>query len=142
MKGEDLVLSILRDFYGLREKDGPDSEAEVLGIINWAMPSITDDSKVAWCAIALSYFIDLYCGPFEPIKTARSFLNIGMRVKKPKCGDIVVYWRNSINSWQGHVGIVVRVDKDGSIWTLGGNQDNQVNIKSYSPSRVLGYVRI
>ena len=41
-------------------------------------------------------------------------------------GDIAVFTR----SGGGHVGIVIAVSKDGKyIATLGGNQDNQVNIK-------------
>lgn len=142
MNVNDLVGSIMADFYGLREVDGPSSNTEILKIINWAIPSATDDSKVAWCAISLSYMLDLYCGPFAPIKVARDFLKVGMKVDSPKFGDLVVYWRESVNSWKGHVGIVVRVDDDGKIWTLGGNQDNQFNIKPYSDYRVLGYRRL
>lgn len=142
MNVNDLISDMLTDFYGLRELEGDGSNPYILRIINWAIPAATDDSKVAWCAISLSYMLDLYCGPFSPIKAAREFLKVGMKVDSPKFGDIVVYWRESVNSWKGHVGIVIRVDDNGDIWTLGGNQDNQFNIKPYRPGRVLGYRRL
>jgi hypothetical protein len=56
-------------------------------------------------------------------------------------GDIVVFWRESIKSWKGHVGFYIR-EKDGWIYTLGGNQANQVKISAYPKSRVLSYRRL
>jgi uncharacterized protein (TIGR02594 family) len=140
-KGEQILHSALQEYYGEKEVEGKDSNPRILKIIQWANQKFKDDSTVAWCAIFLSYLLNK-CYKFDPSTLARSFLKFGKEVSDPKFGDIVIYWRGSKNSWKGHVGFVVRIDDHGIIWTFGGNQDNQVNIRPYSPSRVLGYRRM
>ena len=76
--------------------------------------------------------------PYTGKLNARSWLDIGMETNNPQPGDVVVLWRESKNSWKGHVGFYInRVDDE--IFILGGNQDNQVKISGYPSSRLLGY---
>lgn len=137
----DLVQYVLSNYYGIKEVPGEDSHPEILRIIQWAMPSVKDDSSAAWCAIFISKAIDECCSPFPAVKAARSFLNHFTKVDKPQYGDIVIFWRGSRNGWKGHVGLYIREDET-HIWVLGGNQENQVNIRRYTKSRVLGYRRV
>jgi peptidoglycan hydrolase-like protein with peptidoglycan-binding domain len=68
---------------------------------------------------------------------------VGTKVTNPEPGDVVVYWRESINSWKGHVGIFMGFSKDGSlVYTLGGNQGNAVSISAYKADEVLGFRRL
>ena len=50
-----------------------------------------------------------------------------------------MFWRGSPSSANGHVGFVVGEDQHGNLMVLGGNQGDEVNIKPFSPSRVLAY---
>lgn len=51
---------------------------------------------------------------------AAGFRTIGMpNLERPKVGDLVV-WRLG-NGWQGHIGVVVGLNKDGSFATVEGN---------------------
>ena len=59
-------------------------------------------------------------------------------LEKPRPGCIVVFWRESLDSWKGHVGFYVGDDVD-RVLILGGNQNNSVNISSYSKDKILGY---
>ena len=55
----------------------------------------------------------------------------------------MVYWRESISSWKGHVGIFLGFSKDGTrVYTLGGNQGNAVSISAYSTTEVLDFRRL
>jgi len=137
---------ILENYYGVSEVEGSQSNAKILKIIKWAMNWVKDDSKAAWCAIFLSWVINEvnlwnWKTEMEPIKLARRFDQVGIEVDKPIMGDIVIFWRGKKNGWKGHVGIFIRQEGD-LIYTLGGNQNNQINIRGYSANRVIEYRRL
>jgi len=68
----------------------------------------------------------------------RAFMNWGIPLDKPRPGCIVVFWRESKDSWKGHAGFYVQ-DDDENVLVLGGNQRNTVNISSYPKDNILGY---
>ena len=72
---------------------------------------------------------------------AKSWLNVGYRVTKPKLGDIVVFSRGDPKGWQGHVAFFIRKTPNW-IYVLGGNQNNQVKISAYPKHRLLEYRRL
>ena len=123
---------------GLKEIAGEDHEPQILKMWDRIGLEQINDDETAWCAAAQCYCLEEagYRSPRAP--NARSFLQWGKKLKKPKRGAIVVYWRNSRTSWQGHVGMVVKWDNI-YIWTLGGNQNNGYNISKYERRKVLGY---
>lgn len=133
------VLDAAFAYYGEKEVEGPDSNPDIIKMFeNWGAGWQKDDSKLAWCAIFMNEVLKeagcIYSGKLN----ARSFLKEGVETKEPLPGDIVIFWRSSPSSWKGHVGLFVREDDD-YIWCLGGNQSNQVNVRRYDKSRVLGY---
>ena len=69
-------------------------------------------------------------------------LKLGEEVKEPKKGDIVVFWRESKNSWKGHVGFFKEFTAHGQVVCLGGNQNNSVCYRTYSADRVLSFRRV
>ena len=104
-------------------------------------PSMTDET--AWCAAFVGAMLKR-CGlPHTGKLTARSYLDWGKPVDLAKAepGDVVVLWRGSPNSWQGHVGLYDR-QADGNVYLLGGNQRDQVNVSGYSIDRVLSVRRM
>ena len=106
-----------------------------------------DPSTTAWCAAWANavLFQSGYTGTGK--LAARSFLNIGKPIDKPVPGAIVIFSRGDPNGWQGHVGFVSKVNKDGTIDVLAGNQSTKdskgrgvtVNIQTFSTDKVLGY---
>lgn len=62
----------------------------------------------------------------------------------PEPGDLVVWWRVSLPSYSGHIGIVHHV-ADGFIYTIEGNKAANVAGFSYVKTRIdklLGYARV
>lgn len=104
-------------------------------------PSMTDDT--AWCAAFVGAMLKRCGYPHTGKLTARSYLDWGKPVdlSKAEPGDIVVLWRGSPTSWQGHVGFYDR-QADGNVYLLGGNQRDQVNVTGYSIDRVLSVRRM
>lgn len=97
------------------------------------------DDETAWCAAFVGAMLKRAGMAHTGKLNARSYLSWGDEVPldAAKEGDIVVFWRGSPDSWQGHVGFFVR--KEGNqIVVLGGNQANQVNERAYPTSRLLG----
>jgi hypothetical protein len=86
-----------------------------------------------WCASFVSYcFHEGNPGamPFEPTFGARDMLakfkRKGWSYKAgldspPASGDIIVWWRNSLSDWRGHIGIVAGYEH-GIVKTIEGNR--------------------
>jgi hypothetical protein len=111
-----------------------------------------------WCASFVSYcFHEGNPGamPFEPSYGARTVLE---RFKKkhwdykasiaspPAAGDIIVWWRVSLNDWRGHIGLVASY-ANGIVKTIEGNRGPfPAKVKSFSYTlgqidRLLGFGR-
>ena len=52
----------------------------------------------------------------------------------------MVFWRESITSWKGHVGFYLGHSQDKTrIFCLGGNQGNEVSVAPYDAAKVLRF---
>jgi uncharacterized protein (TIGR02594 family) len=132
----DLLFELL-SLYGLKEVDGKESNPEIIKMGKELGFDIADDSTTAWCSLTINY-VAKKCGYERTNKLdARSWLQMPIRVLKPSVGDVVVLWRESPESWKGHVGLYIRMDEK-NIWLLSGNQNNEINISPYPRERLLG----
>lgn len=103
---------------------------------------VTTD-ETAWCSAYINWVAKTQGFSYSGELTARSWLEVGTSVENPSLGDIVVFWRTSPSSWKGHVGFFIGYSEDCKwIYCLGGNQNNQVNIKAYASHRLLGFRRL
>lgn len=136
------LLDIALTQYGIREIAGPENNPEVL---KWF--SATDQATAEWvnddtpsCSAFIAWCMEQAGLPSTRSVTARSWDKWGELVTEPQPGDLAVYWREAVESWKGHVGIVVKADEKVD-WVLGANQDNMVCIKAYDRTRLLCYRR-
>lgn len=106
-------------------------------------PEIKDD-ETAWCAAFAGWALKKAGYAYLTDLTARSYLNYGEHLDAPEVGALVIMWRVSPNSWQGHVGFVESFDAD-TVTILGGNQSNAVTSmtvpRTGPKSQILGYRR-
>ena len=61
--------------------------------------------------------------------------------QRARTGVGYLFWRESRNSWKGHVNIFIREEGD-LIHCLGGNQGGLVQIVKYKKNRLLGFRRL
>jgi len=127
--------------YGVKEIPGKVDNPIILNYFHEINHSWVKSESTAWC----SAFIN-WCSFREGLVRsnmldARSWLGVGNEVMVPRLGDVVIYWREKLTGWKGHVGLFITSNK-GYITTLGGNQNNSVCMKPYPEARVLGYRRI
>jgi uncharacterized protein (TIGR02594 family) len=133
------VLAIARRYLGLREVKGPHHDPHILKFWKNIGAPFGDD-ETAWCgAFVGGVLFEAGIKPVSGGASARSWLKLPVKLDRPAFGCVVVFWRGSRTSGNGHVGFVVGKDKHGNIMVLGGNQGDAVNIKPFSTDRVLGY---
>jgi uncharacterized protein (TIGR02594 family) len=93
-----------------------------------------------WCADAVSAWLKAIGRPPLPSRLAASALNYGLRVVDPRPGDLVVM--RTRRGPAGHVGIVEKVEADGSIEIISGNWAGRVARSTILRAAATAFVRI
>lgn len=140
-KDEDaipLIWRIASAEIGVKEIKGAQHNPRILEYHQATSLQATDD-ETPWCAAFVSWCIELAGGTSTRSAAARSYLGWGVRVERPQVGDVVVLKRGT-KPWQGHVGFFSGYENE-YVWVLGGNQGDEVSVKPYPVSDVLGYRR-
>ncbi len=95
------------------------------------------NDETPWCAAFTGWVLKQVGIQGTRSASARSYLNWGSELKEPRYGAVVVVSRGT-SAYTGHVGFVARFDAD-TVWILGGNQKDSVNISAFKRSSVVGY---
>lgn len=128
--------------YGIKEIPGAENNPEIMKYFKEIGCEWVQDDETAWCSAFINWCAKTSAKPYTGKLNARSWLDIGEPIEGfQKIGDVVVFWREDPKGWKGHVGIFIRETEE-FIYTLGGNQNNQVCIKPYPRSRLLSYRRL
>jgi len=132
-------IAVARQYLGQREVKGPHHNAHVL---KWwkDIGAPFDDDETPWCgAFVGGVLSETGIKPVASGASAQAWLKLPVKLDRPAEGCVVVFWRGSPNSGQGHVGFVLGKDQRGNLMVLGGNQGDVVSIKPFSLDRVKGY---
>ncbi|MFV0564367.1 MAG: TIGR02594 family protein [Flavobacteriaceae bacterium] len=137
------LLEVAINEFGIKEIKGPEHNKRIIQYAHDSKLTWINDDETAWCSTFMNW-VALQAG-LEQTKSAaaRSWLNAGFEIQNPEPGDVVVFWRESINSHLGHVGIYLGYSKDQTrIYVLGGNQGDAVSISAYPANRLLAFRRL
>lgn len=132
------TIKIALSEYGNTGITGRAFNKEVLKYFDDIGANWVKDDDTAWCSAFVNWVLKQAHLPFSRSLNARSFLNWGNKTLKPQIGDIVVLWRISKVGVYGHVGFFIK-ETPNTIFILGGNQNNSVNITEFDKARVLDY---
>ena len=137
------LLKIAFNELGVEEIKGKKHNPEVLKYSEeTGIKGITTD-EIPWCSTFVNWVAWKAGLQYSGKPNARSWLNVGQKVTRPEPGDVVVFWRESPQSWKGHVGFFLGLSPDGKrVYCLGGNQGNRVSVSAYRLSTVLSYQRL
>ncbi|MEM9680608.1 MAG: TIGR02594 family protein [Bacteroidota bacterium] len=128
--------------YGVKEIVGSKDNQRILKYFNdlgFDGKKLKDET--AWCSAFANWVAKTSGYEYSGKLNARSWLSVGESVVNPEVGDIVVFWRESPESWKGHVAFFIKATR-GYVYVLGGNQGNKVCIKAYPKNRVLDYKKL
>jgi uncharacterized protein (TIGR02594 family) len=137
-----VIFETAGQYLGLEEWPGAKHNPQVVGFFADVGHSWVKDDETAWCAAFVGSVLAQVGLPHSGKLNARSYMEWGEGVStaSSRAGDVVVFWRGSPSSWQGHVAFLVRFEDDRVI-VRGGNQGNKVTDASYPLSRMLGVRR-
>lgn len=129
-------IEVARKYVGMKEKDGNVfDETTVLG---QAIHKAGQKDGEAWCA----YFAEaVFCEAFperngelrklfsaSAVQTFNNFVDAGFNIHvHPMPGDLVIWqrYKDGKKVWQGHAGIVTKVNPDESFNTVEGNTNSE-----------------
>lgn len=136
------ILEAAGAYLGLAEWPGAKQNPRILEMFATVGHSNVETDETAWCAAFVGAVLASLGLPHTGKLNARSYATYGQAVptEAARPGDIVVLWRGSPTSWQGHVGIFVRFD-DGKVVLRGGNQGNAVTDQAYPMDRIVAIRR-
>jgi uncharacterized protein (TIGR02594 family) len=130
-------------FVGMAEVPGSASNPAVLSMLKLDGDWPSGD-HVPWCSAFMNFIAWLMRLPRSKKLSARSWLDVGLPVELDQAvpgHDVVIFWRGSPNSPNGHVGFYAGVQGD-DVLVLGGNQGDTVSISAYPKSKLLGVRRL
>jgi len=137
------ILEVATAEIGVKEVPGSKANPQILKYAKEAGFKNYKSDETAWCSLFTNWVAHKSGLERTNSLVARSWLNTGIPIAQPEPGDVVVFWRVSRDSWQGHVGFFLGFSANGSrVYCLGGNQGNQVSITAKPVDRVLGYRRL
>lgn len=133
-------MATAKSLLGTMETPGPKSNPTIL---DWAddLDLHYPGDDIAWCGLFVGHCIGSTL-PDEPLPVnplgARNWLRAGVPIKTPSYGAIAVFWRESRQSFKGHVGFLVAQSAT-SFKVLGGNQKDSVSYAWIDRDRLLGF---
>jgi uncharacterized protein (TIGR02594 family) len=136
------ILETAGRHLGVEEWPGARHNPVITGFAEAAgHPGVRDD-ETPWCASFIGAVLAELGLPTTGSLAARSYEKWGrsVPVQAAEPGDVVVLWRGSPASWQGHVAFLVRLEGDACI-LRGGNQGNRVSDAPYPMSRIVAVRR-
>lgn len=133
------IIDIALGQVGIKEIAGPVDNPEVLKYFNdTGFDGAALKDETAWCSAFMNWVAQKAGAQCSGRLDAQSWLKVGKETTNPEKGDIAIFWRESPESWKGHVAIYIRQDAH-NIYVLGGNQKNEVCIMPYSKARLKGF---
>ena len=136
------AYEIAKSYLGLAEWPGARHNPQVVGFFEQSGHGWVEDDETPWCAAFVGAVLAQAGMRGTGKLNAQSYKDWGEEVslEDAQRGDIVVFWRESPNSWKGHVGFYEGQRHD-TIMVLGGNQGNKVSIAEYPEARLLSVRR-
>lgn len=128
--------------YGVKEIIGHQDHPQIIKYftsIGFDGEKLKDET--AWCSAFANWVAKTAGYEYSGKLNARSWLALGESTETPEWGDVVVLWRESPESWKGHVGFFIKETRR-YVYILGGNQRNSVCIKAYPRTQVLDYKKL
>lgn len=101
------------------------------------------DDETSWCAAFVNFCLKANGYDHSRSLVAKDWLKTGIATNTPQPGDVVIFWREKKNGWQGHVAFFIKEDKvHNLIYAYGGNQGGSVCLKAFPKNNVLAYRKV
>lgn len=127
-------LTEARKWLGLKEAPGAANNPAIVAMYKDAGQGGVKQDSVPWCAAFVGAMLKRVGLKGTGTLWALDYSKWGQRLKEPVLGAIATKKRDG----GGHVGFVVAANKT-TVWLLGGNQNDAVNVARYPRSAIYSY---
>ncbi|MEN7546267.1 TIGR02594 family protein [Rapidithrix thailandica] len=135
------LLEIASAEIGTKEIPGAEHNARILQYAQEAGFDWVNSDETPWCSIFLNWAVQKAGLQASKDARAQSWMEVGEAIAQPELGDIVLFGSSSNSIY--HVGIFMGYSKECHfVFTLGGNQGDQVDISKFAASQVQGFRRL
>lgn len=121
--------------FGQAEYAGGRENPRIIALFREVGHAQIKNDEVAWCAAFCGACLERAGIRSTRSLLARSYLDWGQQLEKPRAGAIAVFRRGN-DPTKGHVGFWL-AETDEDVLLLGGNQSNAVSVVRYPKSRLL-----
>lgn len=131
-------LALARQHIGLREIKGPRHEPVIQGWLR-RLGAAWNDDETPWCGTFVAAMLQEAGLPIiTRWSSSRAWATYGANLRTTHLapGALLIFWRGSPSSWQGHIGFYEGEDAT-HYHVLGGNQADSVNIMRIAKSRLV-----
>jgi uncharacterized protein (TIGR02594 family) len=140
---EPLWIRFAKGELGQRDYPGPQYNPRVVEYLKTTGHQGNDD-ETSWCSAFVNWCVTQAGMRGTDDAGARSWLKFGDGLTEPRAGCITVLWRESPQSWKGHVGFFDGWDVGGRVRLLAGNQGggvdwDEVCVTTFPKDRILGF---
>ena len=141
-KIETTLYDVAARFMSTKEIVGNVNNPQIMAFLHLDAQWPSGD-EVPWCSAFTNYICWLLKVPRSKSLAARSWLNVGKPVTlaEAECGNDIVIFERPPNPAHGHVAFYSS-QSDASVFVLGGNQNDTVNVTPYPSIRVIGVRRL
>lgn len=136
------ILEAAGQYLALAEWPGAKQNPDIVEMFAEVGHSWVKDDETPWCAAFVGSVLASLGLPHTGKLNARSYMSYGAPVKleEARPGDIIVFWRGTKSSAQGHVAFLVEIDGN-RVKVRGGNQGNKVSDAYYPMDRIIAIRR-
>lgn len=135
------IIKIALQEYATREIPGINSNKRILQYFREVGRPEWKSDEIHWCAVFVNWCLVQIGSPVCGTGLAESFLKYGTQTNRPELGDIVVFFAGQNSGKINHVGFFIKI-VDKSIYVLGGNQNDEVNIVALPVKEVTAFRKI
>lgn len=136
---DSAILKLAFAEMGVKEVPGKGSNKQIEKYFAATTLGAGTKDDVPWCSAFVNWIMQQTSHDYTRSAMARSWLKWGKPITTPQRGCVVVFWRTSRQSTNGHVALFLGMAGPGRIYVLGGNQNDRVGVSTYKTDQVLGY---
>ncbi len=136
------IIKIAASQLGIKEIAGDQHNKAIIQYAQDIGALWVNDDETPWCGIFVNWVLKESKYGFSSSARARDFETYGVVTEDPEPGDIVVFFRDGLDSGKGHVSFYFghNVAKT-HVFCLGGNQGNAVSIAKYGIDKIVCFRR-
>lgn len=133
-------LSIAYSYIGTKEYKGKGTNPKLAELFKGSGTGVKDDD-IPWCAAFIgAVFVRAGLPVPKAFDASLNWRTYGVKSVKPVVGAIVIFHRKPSG---GHIGLIVKISDCGNfVYVLGGNQNDEVNIRKFDLRERQAYFRI